>query len=753
MGVVWLSEVCKDDVPLVGGKGANLGELYRNEIPVPNGFIVDGRTFIEFIERTGIKDKIISILEGLDVEDTDELMKASQKVRELIESTPIPEDIVEEIKKAYRQLCEEEGEEVYVAVRSSATAEDLPDASFAGQQETYLNIKGEDNVVEYVRKCWSSLYTPRAIYYRVRQGFRHEDVSIAVVVQKMVNSEKSGVMFSSHPVTGEPVVIIEAVWGLGEAIVSGMVSPDHYEFDRVSRKITKVQVSKKDKAIVREGDETKVIDLPPEKAEARVLSDDEIIKLAELAELIEEHYGKPQDIEWAVEKGKIYIVQSRPITTIKGKKEEEEKAEEAEEAEVLVRGLGASPGIGVGRVKIILSEKEIGRVEEGDVLVTTMTTPDMVPAMRRASAIVTDEGGMTCHAAIVSRELGVPAVVGTGNATKVLKDGMIVTVDGDKGVVYRGALKKEKKEEEKAVVATAPIITATEVKVNISIPDAAEKAAATGADGVGLFRIEHMVLGLKKHPMKYIHDGEVDKYVEELYRGMLRVAKAFYPKTVWIRTLDAPTDEFRTMEGGEDEPVEANPMLGFRGIRRDLKEQEHFRAEMKAIKKLIDEGYTNIGIMLPLITRPEEVREAKKIAIEEGIPLDRIEFGVMVETPAAALIIEDIIKEGIDFISFGTNDLTQYTIAVDRNNENVAYLYDETHPAVMKLIERVIKICKEHGVKTSICGQAGSYPHVVAKLVELGIDSVSANIDAVQRVRETVARVEKKIMLEKLRKL
>ncbi len=751
MGVVWLSEVGKDDVPLVGGKGANLGELYRNEIPVPNGFIVDGKTFIDFIERTGIKEKIISILEGLDVEDTDELMKASQKVRELIESTPIPEDIVEEIKKAYRQLCEEEGEEVYVAVRSSATAEDLPDASFAGQQETYLNIKGEDNVVKYVRKCWSSLYTPRAIYYRVRQGFRHEDVSIAVVVQKMVNSEKSGVMFSSHPVTGDKVVIIEAVWGLGEAIVSGMVSPDHYEFDRKSRKITKVQISKKDKAIIRVGDETKVIELPSEKAKARVLSDDEIIKLAELAEIIEDHYGKPQDIEWAVEKGKIYIVQSRPITTIKGKKEEVVETEE--EGEVLVKGLGASPGIGVGKVKIILSEKEIGRVEEGDVLVTTMTTPDMVPAMRRASAIVTDEGGMTCHAAIVSRELGVPAVVGTGNATKVLKDGMIVTVDGDKGVVYKGAVKKKEKKEVKAVVSAAPIITATEVKVNISIPDAAEKAAATGADGVGLFRIEHMVLGLKKHPMKYIRDGDIDEYVEELYKGMLKVVKAFYPKTVWIRTIDAPTDEFRTMEGGENEPIEANPMLGFRGIRRDLKEIEHFRAEMKAIKKLVDEGYTNIGIMLPLITRPEEVRIAKKIAMEEGLPLDKIEFGIMVETPAAALIIEDIIKEGIDFISFGTNDLTQYTIAVDRNNEHVAYLYDETHPAVMKLIERVIKICKENGVKTSICGQAGSYPHIVKKLVELGIDSISANIDAVQRIREVVARTEKKIILEKLRKL
>ncbi|RLI85115.1 MAG: phosphoenolpyruvate synthase [Archaeoglobales archaeon] len=751
MGVMWLSEVDKNDIPLVGGKGANLGELLRNEIPVPNGFVVDSRTFMDFIERTEIKNKIIEILEGLDVEDTEKLQEASRKIRELIESTPIPDDIIEEIKKAYKQLCEEEGEEVFVAVRSSATAEDLPEASFAGQQETFLNVRGEEDVVDKVRKCWSSLYTPRAIYYRIRQGFRHEDVSIAVVVQRMVNSDKSGVMFTSHPVTGEKMAIIEAVWGLGEAIVSGKVTPDTYVYDRVNGKIVDIKVSVKNIAIVKQDGKTVEVELPEEKAKARVLSDEEIEKLAKLGEVIEEHYGKPQDVEWAIEKGKVYIVQSRPVTTIK-KEEAKEEVEEAE-GEILVKGLGASPGIGVGEVKVILSEKEIGKIEKGDVLVTTMTTPDMVPAMQKASAIVTDEGGMTCHAAIVSRELGVPAVVGTKEATKVLKDGMLVTVDGEKGIVYSGRLKVERKEKEVVTAVSVPIITATEVKVNISIPDAAEKAAATGADGVGLFRIEHMVLGLEKHPMKYIRDGEVEKYIEELYNGMKKVAKAFYPKPVWIRTLDAPTDEFRTMEGGENEPIEANPMLGFRGIRRDLVEEEHFRAEIRAIKRLVDEGYTNVGIMLPLVTHPKEVERAKKIAMEEGLPLEKIEFGVMVETPAAALIIEDIVKVGIDFISFGTNDLTQYTLAVDRNNENVAYLYDETHPAVMKLIERVIKICKEHGVKTSICGQAGSYPHVVAKLVEMGIDSVSANPDAVQMVRETVARVERKLILQKLRKL
>jgi len=744
MSIIWLGELGKNDIPLAGGKGANLGEMLRNEIPVPNGFVVDSRTFTNFIERTGLRNKIIEILDGLNVEDTEELNSASKRVRELIESIEMLTEIKEEIKKAYRQLCEEEGGEVYVAIRSSATAEDLPEASFAGQQETFLNVSGEDDVVEKVRKCWSSLYTPRAIYYRVRHSFRHEDVSIAVVVQKMVNSEKSGVMFTSHPVTGEKLCIVEAVFGLGEAIVSGMVSPDTYVFDRVNRKLVEENIAEKKLMLVRKNGRTVEVELG-EKSKERVLTDEELMEVVNLGEVIEEHYGKPQDVEWAIEKGKVYITQSRPVTTIK---KVETGMEELGEGEILIKGLGASPGIGVGKVKIVLSENEIGKVEEGDILVTTMTSPDMVPAMRKAAAIVTDEGGMTCHAAIVSRELGVPAIVGTKEGTKVLQEGDLVTVDGEKGIVYAGAVKVEEKKVEAPVQVSAPLVTATEVKVNISIPDAAEKVAATGADGVGLFRIEHMVLGLEKHPMKYIRDGEMNRYIDLLADEIRKVLKAFYPKVVWVRTLDAPTDEFRAMEGGEDEPVEANPMLGFRGIRRDLVEVEHFRAEMRAIKKLVDEGYTNVGIMLPLITSPEEVRKAMQIALEEGLPIGDIDFGVMVETPAAALIIEDIIKEGITFISFGTNDLTQYTIAVDRNNENVANLFRETHPAVLKLIEMVIKICREHGVKTSICGQAGSYPNVVEKLVKLGIDSVSANPDAVQTIRETVARIEKKIILD-----
>ncbi|MCE7697622.1 MAG: hypothetical protein K8E24_001810 [Methanobacterium paludis] len=389
-----------------------------------------------------------------------------------------------------------------------------------------------------------------------------------------------------------------------------------------------------------------------------------------------------------------------------------------------------------------------------------MTTPDMVPAMKRASGVITDEGGVTCHAAIVSRELGIPSVVGTGDATKILKENSVVTLDGRKGFVFEGKIKDESEEATKGsagqttVIQQQSILTVTDVKVNVSMPEAAKKAAETGADGVGLLRTEHMMLAMGVHPKKFIREGREDELVKALVENILKVADTFYPKTVWYRTLDAPTDEFQSLEGGEDEPYEHNPMLGWRGIRRELDEPEILIAEFKAIKKLHEQGYTNIGIMLPLLQHPDELRKAKKIAESVGLkPQKNIEFGMMVETPAAALTIEDFIAEGLDFVSFGTNDLTQYTLAIDRNNENVAELYNERHPAVMKLIKRVIIKCNEAGVKTSICGQAGSMPDVVEKLVELGITSVSANTDAIPAVRETVARVEKKLLLKAARKL
>jgi pyruvate,water dikinase len=379
----------------------------------------------------------------------------------------------------------------------------------------------------------------------------------------------------------------------------------------------------------------------------------------------------------------------------------------------------------------------------------------MVPGMKRAGAIVTDEGGMACHAAIVSRELGCPAVVGTKKATQVLKDGMEVTVDGRKGMVFEGrvAIAESAKPATAsgAVAIVSKPITATEIKVNISEPDRASAAAATLADGVGLLRIEHMILGLGKTPNWYIKNKQTDKYIDELVKGVKTVADAFYPRPVWVRTLDAPTDEFRAMEGGEGEPIEHNPMLGWRGIRRDLTETDHLRLEIRAFKKLHEMGLTNVGIMLPMVQHVKELKAAKAIMIQEGLDLEKIDVGIMVETPGAALTIEDFIDEGLNFVSFGTNDLTQYTLAVDRNNENVAGLYTELHPAILKQIEYVVERCNEAGVKSSICGQAGSYPEMAKRLVEIGITSISANIDAVAVVRETVARAEKIMMLRALR--
>ena len=759
--VEFFEELGKEDVDVAGGKGANLGELTNAGINVPPGFVITSETYDKFIKETGIFDEIMSILDAIDVNDTKELQGASARIKEIIMKAYVPDDIRTTIIEAYNALCQRIGKEnAFVAIRSSATAEDLPEASFAGQQDTFLNIRGPEDVLIYVQKCWASLFESRAIFYREENNFDHSKVYIAVVVQEMVNAEKAGVMFTVHPSTGEEQILLEAAWGLGEAVVSGTVTPDTYWVDKKTGKVFNCNISEKNTMFTKdpEAGKTVQLDVPEDLKNKRVLSDEEIAALTKLGERIQKHYNFPQDTEWAMENGKVFMLQSRPITTLGMNNGTEAEGGAGEERTIITKGLGASPGMASGTVKIVKDTDELDKVGDGDILVTVMTTPDMVPAMKRANGIITDEGGVTCHAAIVSRELGISCVVGTGDATKILKENEMVTLDGNKGIVYKGkfeeAQKKEAAAEQPAAVAQAPILTVTEVKVNVSMPEAAKKAAATGADGVGLLRTEHMMLTSGVHPKKFIMDGKEDELIKILVENVLKVADEFYPKPVWYRTLDAPTDEFKSLEGGEGEPYEHNPMLGWRGIRRELDEPEILKAEFKAIKKLHEQGYTNIGIMIPLVQHPDELRKAKQIAEEVGLkPQKNIEFGIMVETPGAALIIEDFIAEGLDFVSFGTNDLTQYTLAIDRNNENVAKLYSEGHPAVLKLLVRVIKICNEAGVKTSICGQAGSMPKIVEKLVEAGIESVSANTDAVATVRETVARVEKKLVLKAARKM
>lgn len=756
--VEFFEELNKDDVAIAGGKGANLGELTQAGIPVPPGFVITSQTYNQFINETGIFDEIMDILDVLDVNNNQELQQSARKIKNIIIETEVPEDIKTIIVEAYNALCHRIGkEDAFVAVRSSATAEDLPEASFAGQQETYLNVKGEEELIKYVRKCWASLFEARAIFYREENNFDHSKVYIAVVVQEMVNAEKAGVMFTVHPSTGDEKILIEAAWGLGEAVVSGTVTPDTIWVDKKSEEILDYQISEKNIMFQKNPStgKTEKIPVPKDLKKKQVLNDDEVAGLTKLGKTIQDHYNFPQDTEWAIEGGEIFMLQSRPITTLT--KTAGETTETEVERVIIAKGLGASPGMASGTVKIIRDTDELDKILVGDILVTVMTTPDMVPAMKRANGIITDEGGVTCHAAIVSRELGIPCVVGTGDATKILKENSVVTLDGNKGLVFEGKIVEstEKEEEvEKTTVVQQSILTVTEVKVNVSMPEAAKKASMTGADGVGLLRTEHMMLTTGVHPKKFIIEGREDELIKLLVENILKVADAFYPKPVWYRTLDAPTDEFKSLKGGEDEPYEHNPMLGWRGIRRELDEPEILKAEYKAIKKLHEQGYTNIGIMIPLVQHPDELKQAKEIAREVGLkPQKTIEFGIMVETPAAAMIIEDFIAEGIDFVSFGTNDLTQYTLAIDRNNENVADLYTEKHPAVLKLLERVIIECNKAGVKTSICGQAGSIPSIVEKLVELGITSVSANTDAVATVREVVARVEKKLLLKAARKI
>lgn len=618
-----------------------------------------------------------------------------------------------------------------------------------------MHVSGYKDVIEYVRKCWASLFEARAIFYREENDFEHSKVYIAVVVQKMANADKAGVMFTVNPSTGEEIALIEGSWGLGEAVVSGDVTPDNYAVDKKNDEIVNVTVSDKKVMYTNDKEGTSVkVEVPEELRNERVLSDEELVELTEMGKRVQAHYGEPMDTEWAFEKGMLFLLQARPITTLDKETDVEEGSDAVVAGEVIIKGLGASPGVASGLVKIIRDIDELDKVKDGDIMVTTMTTPDMVPAMRRAAGIITDEGGVTCHASIISRELGIPCVVGTGSATSTLTENDGVTLDGKKGLVFEGLTEtKEEVAVETVNVEAAPIITVTEVKANVSMPEAAERAAATGADGVGLLRTEHMMLTSGIHPGKFIADGREDELIDTIAENVKIVADAFYPKPVWYRTLDAPTDEFITLEGGENEPEEHNPMLGWRGIRRELDQPEILKCEFKAIKKLYDQGYTNLGIMIPLSQSPEELKKAKELCASIGlIPHKDIDFGMMVEIPAAALTIEDYIAVGIDFVSLGTNDLTQYTLAVDRNNEFVAKHYTEEHPAVMMLIERTIKKCVEAGVKCSICGQAGSVPRIVEKLVGYGITSVSSNTDAVAEVRKTVARAEKKLILDAARK-
>lgn len=748
--IVWFSQVDKNDVAFVGGKGANLGEMHKIGAPIPNGFIVTSQAYFKIIEKSGALDRIRGILYNIDVENPTLLEDKANACQKEIRNLTLDDDLEKDLYKFYHELSDKNV--AYVAVRSSATAEDLPDASFAGQQSTFLNIRGEKELKEALLNCWASLFEARAIYYRVQKNFDHSKVGIAVPVQIMVNSQTSGIMFTIDPITNSKnTIIIEAIFGLGELIVGGRETPDHYEVSKKDFTITKKTIVAQDKQMVRGKEGNKLLTVSQAFKKEQKLEDKFIIELAKIGHNIEKHYFFPQDLEWAFENNKLYIVQTRPITTIKSTDIQKEliKKETIRHQDILLQGAPASPLVGTGKVVIIKDKSEIGKIQKGDVLVTEMTNPDFVPAMKRAIAIVTDRGGRTSHAAIVSRELGIACVVGTEIATKKLKNGMIITVDGAKGIVYKGQnqiakkiLQASKKQEVKSYK------TATHVYTNLAEPELAAQVASKNVDGVGLLRAEFLLAQIGTHPKEFLASGKQEVYIDRLSDGLSIFSKAFAPRPVIYRATDFKSNEYKDLKGGDKyEPVESNPMLGYRGAFRYIKDPDIFKLELEAIKR-VRQKYENLHLMIPFVRSPKELSSVKSIVNQSNLFDDqKFKFYMMVEIPTNVIQLEEFIKVGIDGVSIGSNDLTMLILGTDRDNEEVATEFNELDPAVLWALKKIIETANKHNITSSICGQAPSiYPELTEMLVSWGITSVSVNPDIIDSTREIVHEAERKLL-------
>jgi pyruvate,water dikinase len=755
----WFDAITKSDVALVGGKGANLGELTRAGFPVPPGFVVTIEAYRRFAEATGVGSAIRERLSALDVDDPDALRRTSDSIQTLVREAAIPDDVRTDVLAAYARLSDRgTGGDELVAVRSSGTVEDTAQFSFAGMFQSTLNVRGGDAVIRAVKDCWASGFTARLLFYQAKQGLVG-DLLIAAVVQKMIASERAGVVFTVNPASNDlNRLVIEGAWGLGEVVVLGEVTPDHFEVDKRTLAILSRTVAQKEFMLARDertGDTVRV-PLAPDRAQAPGLSDDEVREIAALARRDEDHYGVPQDAEWAIERGKLYLVQTRPITTI---------AERAKVASapgpVLLHGLGVGPGSVSGRVRVLTSPDDSGVLEKGEILVAAMTSPDWVPLMRRAAAVVTDAGGMTSHAAIVSRELGIPCIVGTRLATKVLRTGMVVTVNARDGTISEGSAPSAAPNDgalaTAAVIATAtPIITGTRIYVNLGEPELAESVAKRDVDGVGLLRAEFMLLAAlgKTHPRVLLRDGRSDELVTRMTDALTRFAAAFAPRPVIYRATDFRTNEFRGLAGGDAfEPHEENPMIGYRGCYRYTREPDLFALELTAVKR-VRERYPNLHLMIPFVRTGSEFRACKRLIDESGLTSDRsFQLWVMAEVPSVVTWLEEYVRLGTTGVSIGSNDLTQLILGVDRDSELLAPLYDERDRAVTSAIAAIVAECKRLGITCSICGQAPSvHPEYAELLVRMGIDSISVNPDAIETTRRNVAAAEQRIMIQAARR-
>jgi pyruvate, water dikinase len=785
----WFEKLSSKDVEMVGGKNASLGEMVKNlkkqGIEVPDGFATTADAYWQYLEANDLKEKITSYLKKMEAGENS-LAKSGKAIRNLFRKGSFPEETAEAICGAYHELCQRyETKQVDIAVRSSATAEDLPEASFAGQQESFLNIAGEEKLLDACRKCYASLFTDRAIAYRQEKGFDHMKVALSVGVQKMVRSDKAGagVMFTIDTETGFPdVVVIDAAWGLGENVVQGTVTPDQYMVFKplLDEKnfhpiIEKTKGTKEKKMLYAKGGSkaTKNINTSKEERQSFVLDDQEILELARWAVAIEKHYKKPMDIEWAKdgETEKLFIVQARPETVQSQQEAGSLKTYTLKKkGKRLLTGLSIGQAIAAGEVCKIKSSDDIERFKEGFILVTEMTDPDWVPIMKQAKGIVTDYGGRTCHAAIVSRELGIPAIVGAGEATDKLKEGQEVTIscaEGDQGFVYEGILEYEESEVSLEKIPK----TQTQIMMNVASPAAAFRWWRLPCEGIGLARMEFIINNIIKiHPMALVrfddledrkahrriekltlgYEDKTEYFVDHLSRGIAKIAASQYPDPVIVRMSDFKTNEYANLIGGKAfEPKEDNPMIGFRGASRyySKRYREGFDLECKAIKRVRENmGFKNVLIMIPFCRTLEEADQVLEVLAKNDLKrgTDDLQVYVMCEIPSN-VVLADQFAERFDGFSIGSNDLTQLVLGVDRDSAELAPLFDERNEAVKKMIQDLIKSAHKANRKVGICGQAPSdYPDFATFLVKAGIDSISLNPDSIIEVKQRIARIKKK---------